>query len=177
MLITVGVCRAYFQAKFDVFLGWVELHPIQGPFVICAGTIITVVFMLPYTLFAVGAGYALSRAFDRQVVTLLVGTASVFAGALLGALIAFLCGRYIFRLQVQRVAQRNKVLRAIEVTMQMQGLKLILLMRLSMIVPFNLSNYVFGASSVRIKEFALGTLGLLPLVTFFVYIGTTVSDI
>jgi uncharacterized membrane protein YdjX (TVP38/TMEM64 family) len=59
----------------------------------------------------------------------------------------------------------------------MQGLKLILLMRLSMIVPFNLSNYVFGASSVRIKEFVLGTLGLLPLVTFFVYIGTTVSDI
>ena len=50
-------------------------------------------------------------------------------------------------------------------------------MRLSMLVPFNLSNYVLGASSVKIRDFTLGTLGLLPLVAFFVYLGTTVSDI
>ena len=51
------------------------------------------------------------------------------------------------------------------------------MMRLSLLVPFNLSNYVLGATSVRIRDFVIGTLGLLPLVAFFVYIGTTVSDI
>jgi uncharacterized membrane protein YdjX (TVP38/TMEM64 family) len=68
-------------------------------------------------------------------------------------------------------------LRAIDSTMETQGLKLIILMRLSLLVPFNLSNYVFGISAVKYEDFALGTLGLFPIVLFFVYIGTTMSNI
>lgn len=46
-----------------------------------------------------------------------------------------------------------------------------------MLVPFNVSNYVFGASAVRAWDFGVGTLALLPLVLFFVYVGTTMSNI
>jgi len=50
-------------------------------------------------------------------------------------------------------------------------------MRLSLLVPFNMSNYVFGASAVKVFDFIIGTFGLVPLVLFFVYIGTTMSNI
>lgn len=54
---------------------------------------------------------------------------------------------------------------------------MIILMRLSLLVPFNLSNYVFGGSAVKVFDFVMGTMGLLPMVLFFVYIGTTMSNI
>ncbi len=50
-------------------------------------------------------------------------------------------------------------------------------MRLSLVIPFNFSNYVLGASGVKIVHFILGTLGVIPLVLFFVFLGTTISDI
>ncbi len=46
-----------------------------------------------------------------------------------------------------------------------------------MIVPYNFSNYVLGASSVKAFDFIFGTSALLPLVLFFVYTGSTVSSI
>ena len=68
-------------------------------------------------------------------------------------------------------------MRAIESVMETKGLRLIVLMRLSLLVPFNISNYVFGGSSVKYYDFIVGTIGLFPIVLFFVYIGTTMSSI
>lgn len=118
VFITVVVCRQGLKAKFGLLLDWVQQHPTAGSFLISACTVLTVVLMLPYTLFAVGAGYALSRTFSSQLVTMLVGTITVFTGALLGALLAFVCGRYILRNQVQNAAQKSKILRAIDVTIE-----------------------------------------------------------
>lgn len=51
------------------------------------------------------------------------------------------------------------------------------LMRLSLLVPFNVSNYIFGGSAVKLKDYLIGTIGVLPIALFFVYIGTTMSNI
>jgi len=50
-------------------------------------------------------------------------------------------------------------------------------MRLSLIVPYNISNYILGGSAVKSFDFIMGTAALLPMVIFFVYIGTTLSSI
>lgn len=158
-------------------LGWIVEHPFQGPFIISMVSFSLVVCMGAYSMFAVGCGYALTKAYSSIFVTLAVGTFSVFIGAWLGALIAFLIGRYIYRDQIRKYSMKRPILRAIDSTMETQGLKLIILMRLSLLVPFNLSNYVFGISAVKYRDFAIGTLGLFPIVLFFVYIGTTMSNI
>lgn len=44
-----------------------------------------------------------------------------------------------------------------------------------MLVPLNISNFVFGASAVQLRHFEIGTLGKISLVAFFVYLGTLVS--
>ncbi len=51
------------------------------------------------------------------------------------------------------------------------------MLRLSLLVPYNFSNYVFGGSAVTFRDFVLGTFGLLPVVIFLVYLGTTLNDI
>ncbi len=49
-------------------------------------------------------------------------------------------------------------------------------MRLSILIPFNLLNYVLGGTSIKIVDYIFGTIGTLPLCFFYVYIGTTVSN-
>ena len=61
--------------------------------------------------------------------------------------------------------------------MEEEGLKFIILARLSVIVPFNVSNYVLGSTSVSYADFANGTLYIMAMCAFIVYIGTTVSTI
>jgi uncharacterized membrane protein YdjX (TVP38/TMEM64 family) len=66
---------------------------------------------------------------------------------------------------------------AIDKALETKGTKLMLLLRLSPLVPFNVLNYVLGVSSVKFNEYATGCLGMIPGTIAFVYIGTTISEI
>jgi uncharacterized membrane protein YdjX (TVP38/TMEM64 family) len=60
-----------------------------------------------------------------------------------GAILAFLLGRYLLRADAQRaVIQRFPVSRAVDSALQHDGLKIMLLLRLSPLVPFTALNYV-----------------------------------
>jgi hypothetical protein len=120
--------------------------------------------MGPYSVFALGSGYAFSHAFDHIAKVLAVGTACVFIGAWCGANIAFVLGRFCCRKRVLKFAEKKPILRAIDKVVLKEGLKLIILMRMSLLIPFNFSNYIFGCSAIKYWQFALGTLGVLPLV-------------
>lgn len=133
--------------------------------------------MGPYSLFGVATGYTLKNSYKNTLVVLSVGTSAVFFGAWLGSIVAFFFGRYLCRKEVKRCTEKKRILKAIDGTMETQGFKLIFLMRLSLLVPFNFSNYVFGGSAVNPSSFALGTLGLIPMTLFFVYMGTTMASI
>lgn len=99
-------------------LDWVTYHPVGGPFMICAVTVLVVVLMMPYTLLAIGSGYALSQAYDSQALVVFIGTLAVFTGAWIGALLAFILARYILHSQVQKYAKRRPLLKAIEQTLE-----------------------------------------------------------
>lgn len=160
-----------------IVLEFVQENPVGGPFIVVIATAVCVVLMGPYSVFGVGAGYAFTRSYENMVVVLAVGTISVFVGALLGGTLSFIFGRYLCRSQVRKISQKNRILNAIDTTMETQGLKLVFLLRLSMLVPFNFSNYAFGGTAVKVGHFMLGTVGLLPMALFFVYVGTSVSNI
>ena len=78
---------------------------------------------------------------------------------------------------MQKYSRRNAKLRAIETLVNKQGLKIVCLVRLGSLTPFGLSNYIFGTTSVRYREFALGTFCLLPGTLLNTYIGTTIESI
>jgi hypothetical protein len=48
---------------------------------------------------------------------------------------------------------------------------MVLLLRLSPAMPFNVMNFVSGTSAVRLRDFVLGSVGMLPAIVAYVYLG------
>jgi uncharacterized membrane protein YdjX (TVP38/TMEM64 family) len=132
---------------------------------------------MPYSWIATVMGFAFSDAYESNWAVMAIGTISIFFGAWIGSVIAFLMGRYLWRDFVQKMVRKSQLLMAIDKTIEKKGLKLMILMRLSLLIPFNVSNYVLGGSGVQAKDFVIGTIGILPIVIFFVYLGSTMSSI
>ena len=58
-----------------------------------------------------------------------------------------------------------------------EGLKLIFLIRLSPAFPFNLLNYALGLTKVSLRDYVIGTTGIIPGTIMYVYLGSLVGDV
>jgi uncharacterized membrane protein YdjX (TVP38/TMEM64 family) len=59
-----------------------------------------------------------------------------------------------------------------------QGFRVVLLLRLSPLFPFNLLNYALGLTRVRLRDFVLASLpGMLPGTLLYVYLGSLVTSV
>ena len=105
------------------------------------------------------------------------GSALVFVGAFIGAEIAFLLGRTFLRKWVQRKMSGLPKLQAIQKAVSHQGLKLVLLTRLSPAFPFSLLNLVYGISEVSVRDYTIGLLGIIPGTVFFCGLGALAGDL
>jgi uncharacterized membrane protein YdjX (TVP38/TMEM64 family) len=98
-------------------------------------------------------------------------------GAILGAIAAFLVGRYLARGWVNQKNAGNQNFSAIDQAVAHEGFKIVLLTRLSPVFPFNLLNYAFGITGVGLKDYALGSIGMIPGTVMYVYIGSLAGDL
>jgi uncharacterized membrane protein YdjX (TVP38/TMEM64 family) len=149
-------------------LQWVESLGIIGGIAFIAIYIIATVAFLPGSILTLGAGV---------VFGVLLGAIYVFVGATLGAIAAFLVGRYLARGWISRKIEGNQKFAAIDKAVAREGFKIVLLTRLSPVFPFNLLNYAFGITGVSLKDYALGSIGMIPGTVMYVYIGSLAGDL
>lgn len=133
--------------------------------------------LIPGSILTVGAGWAFQQAYNSTGVALVIGTLSVFIGAWIGSVLAFLLGKYVFRAKSEEFAQKYRVTKALDKAIKSEGLKVVLLMRLCPLVPFNYFNYVMGITAVSFFDYAVGGLGMLPGTLVYVFVGTTIGSI
>ena len=88
-----------------------------------------------------------------------------------------LLGRYLFRDSAKKMAQKYRVINAIDKVMEKEGLKFTLLLRLCPLIPFNAFNYVMGVTAVTFKDYAIGGVGMIPGTIVYVFVGTTIGNI
>ena len=105
------------------------------------------------------------------------GSLYVFISATLGATIAFLVGRYLARGWVAKKIEGNHKFRAIDQAVGKEGLKIVLLTRLSPMFPFNLLNYAFGITGVSLQDYVIGSVGMIPGTVMYVYMGSLASNL
>ena len=130
--------------------------------------IIATVAFLPAFILTLGAGVLFG---------VWLGSVYVFIGATVGSIAAFLVGRYLIRDWVVSKIASNDKFTAIDRAVGKEGLKIVLLTRLSPIFPFNLLNYAFGVTGVSVKDYIIGSIGMIPGTMMFVYIGSLAGNL
>ncbi len=105
------------------------------------------------------------------------GSVLVFLGAVLGAEVVFLLGRGRLRHWARRRLASAPKLRAVEQAVSREGLRLVLLTRLSPAYPFSLLNLAYGLSGVSFRDYSLGLIGILPGTVLFCWLGALAGDV
>ena len=101
----------------------------------------------------------------------------VWAGATLGASLAFLSGRYLLRDWVSRRLERFPVFRAVSKAVGKEGWRVVILTRLSPVLPFILLNYAYGLTTISLREYAWSScVGMAPGTLLFVWLGAAAGE-
>ena len=106
-----------------------------------------------------------------------LGSCLVFIGGSLGALVVFLLARSFFRDRGMRRLEQLPKLQAVVRAVSKEGLKLVLLTRLSPAFPFSLLNLAYGLSEVTLRDYCIGLIGILPGTVLFCGLGALAGDI
>lgn len=126
--------------------------------------VVAEVLALPAVALTASAGYLFG---------VVPGTAIVLLAAATAASVSFLIGRTIGRDFILEVASGNDRFNALDKVISREGFKIVLLLRLSPLFPFALSNYLYGLTSVPFFDYFWGTLiGFAPGTAAYVYTGT-----
>jgi len=95
---------------------------------------------------------------------------STFA-TLLGAWVSFLVSRSLFQETFERLFIRRARLRHIGDEVVKGGWRFVCLLRMSPIMPFALTSYALGLSTITARDYMLGTVASLPALFGYVCIG------
>ena len=134
-----------------------------GPVVYGALYIAATLLLVPAIPLTLGAGFLFGLVWGSVVVSL----ASTAAAAL-----AFLLARSIARLPIERIASGSPRFRAFDRAIARGGWKVVVLLRLSPIIPFSLSNYLYGLTALRFWPYvAASWIAMLPATILFVSLG------
>ena len=147
----------------EQFKEWVEDLGVWAPIAFILGYIVATVAFLPGAILTAAAG---------AIFGLLWGTVYVFIGASIGACAAFLVARYLIRSWVERRIEGQPRFQAIDRAVAQEGGKIVALLRLTPVVPFNLLNYALGLTRVRFVDYALACFAMLPGTLLYVYGGS-----
>ncbi|MBI3071995.1 MAG: TVP38/TMEM64 family protein [Deltaproteobacteria bacterium] len=148
-------------------IDWTRDAGALGVVVFVVAYVVAALALLPGSILTIGAGLVYGPIFG----TLLVSPVSVLA-----ATAAFLVGRGVARAWVTRRMERHPRFALVDRAIGANGFKIVALLRLSPIFPYNILNYALALTRVRLHDFvAASFIGMLPGTLLFVYIGSLAS--
>lgn len=150
------------------FALWVDGLGAWGPAAFVVGYAVAVVCFVPGSVLTLAAG---------AIFGLVEGTLVVLVGATSGSIAAFVVSRYAARDAVARRLEGNRRFAAIDRAIESEGRKIVFLLRLSPIFPFSLLNYALGLTRVRLADYAVASVGMLPGTLLYVYSGKVAGEV
>jgi len=171
-----SLTNKYIRDGIQSFLEWIEENPVTGIFAFMGVYFLATVLFVPGSILTLGAGFVFANAFGLGV-GLLLGTVSVFIGASFGAIAAFLVGRFLLRDWVKDLAKRYAIMEALDVAFSEKGLRIMTLLRLSPIIPFNAINFIVGITALSFWSYVWALLAMLPGTFFYVFLGASAGSL
>ncbi|MES1244910.1 MAG: TVP38/TMEM64 family protein [Acidobacteriota bacterium] len=153
------------------FAAWVESLGALGPVVFILGYAVATVAFVPGSVLTLAAG---------ALFGVVKGTIFTLAGATLGASAAFLVARYVARGAIERRIAGNPrfaAISAIDRAVGREGFRIVALLRLSPVFPFNLLNYSLGLTRVPFLSYFAASAAMLPGTLLYVYYGAAAGSL
>lgn len=165
--LVVAISAAWFVLPLEQwvqsFTDWIESLGVWGGPFFAAVYVIATVVLAPGSLFTIAAGL---------VFGLVWGLPIVLVGATIGAALAFLIARYLVRDRIEAMIERRPKFKAVDRAVTEEGWKIVLLLRLTPVVPFNIQNYCFGLTKIEFWRYVVATfVGIIPGTLLYLYIG------
>ena len=157
-----------FGIYLDRFVVWVDGLGAVGPLVYMAGYAAATVAFVPGAVMSLAAGATFGLG---------PGVLYVMLGATTGASLAFLLARYVAREPIEQRIAGNTRFAAVDRAIGREGFKIVLLLRLSPVFPFNLLNYSLGLTKVRFADYVAASIGMLPGTLLYTWSGVVVGDV
>lgn len=143
-----------------------QLGPV-GPLLFILIYIVAVVALIPGAWLTIAGG---------AVFGILPTTVYSFIGATIGSTAAFLLGRHAARRFVADHFASMPRFSAIERAVSAEGRRIIVLLRLCPVAPFNVLNYALGLSTISVRDFVLASAGMLPTTIVYAYTGKVAGE-
>jgi len=151
------------------FSAWVQAAGAAGVVVFMAAYVLGSVVLVPGSVLTLAAGFVWGPVW---------GTAVVVPASLGGACLAFLVGRSALRPRLERRLARHPKLAAFDRGLGDGGLLVVVLLRLSPLVPFVAANYGLSSTRLAFRDFFVGSLvGMFPGTLAYVYAGSLVTEL
>lgn len=156
-------------ARLQQTLEWIQSLGWLGIGVYIALYIVVTVLFVPGSILTLGAGF---------VYGVVQGSIIASVASTLGATAAFLVGRYVARNWVRRRIQGRPRFIAIDGALEREGWRIVGLVRLSPMLPFNLLNYAFGLTGVSLRDYFFASwIGMIPGTVMYVYFGSLAGSL
>ncbi len=153
--------------NIEPFRNWVAGLGALGPLVFIVGYAVAVVAFAPAAVLTIAAG---------GIFGLWRGALFVFIAAVLGSTAAFLVARYVARGAVEKRIEGDARFAAIDRAIGREGRKIAFLLRLTPAIPFNLLNYALGLTRIRLADYVIASLGMIPGTFLYVYLGFLATE-
>jgi len=150
------------------FATWVEDRGTAGAVAFVIGYTVATVAFVPGSLLTLAAGavFGIAR-----------GTLLVFLGATIGETVAFLLARHAIRSRIEQRVRQDPRFARLDDAIAQEGRRIVLLLRLSPVFPFNLLNYALGLTRIRVRDYIIASIGILPGTLLYVYLGKVIGDV
>lgn len=147
---------------------WILSYGALGPIIYIAMWIAACIFFLPGLPVALVGGIAFGP---------LWGTVYSSIGSTIGATCAFLIARYAARGMVEGWVAGNEQFKKIDDGVKRQAWRMLMVTRLVPAFPFNLQNYAYGLTNVKLSTYAgMSWLCMIPGAAAFSFAGGSISS-
>ena len=163
--------------KLEDFTSWMQKNPVEAPFILTFAMMIGEILFIPGSILKTGAGYAFKMAYKKQGYAIMVGSASAWIGISLGAIVTLLLGRFVFKHQALKIAEKYPTFKALDKAVESEGLKLMILLRLCPLIPFTVINFTLGLTCMTMRDYCIGLFAMIPVTILYVFFGTTLQNI
>tara|TARA_B100001287_G_scaffold101372_1_gene85240 strand:- start:98 stop:796 length:699 start_codon:yes stop_codon:yes gene_type:complete len=149
--LTISLTQIMVNVFFD-YLNWFSKNEALG----------MVVFLLLYIVFGI---IALPASFHKYLAGVIYGFGPgiiiAWIGSMIGAIAPFLLGKKWMNPYARRSLEKYPTLKNLEHEMAKHGVKVVALTRASLVIPYGVLNYAYGATKLSFRRYIIGNLVMI----------------